>query len=86
MQHCDPLGDDAVLLQDQIGWLASPLVPLVTICLWLGCLFSNLGACVFRTLGLNWGLRGGTISYAGLMEAAGLARTSRNKGNGSAKE
>ncbi|KAG8213951.1 hypothetical protein J3R82DRAFT_10697 [Butyriboletus roseoflavus] len=78
--------DNAVSLQDQIGFLASPLLPLAAIYLRLGCLLSNLGACVFRTVGLNSGLRGGTVSYTGILEAAGLAKTPGNKVNGSARE
>ena len=75
------IGDDAVSLQDQIGFFASPLVPLTAMYLRLGCLLSNLGACVFRTVGLNSGLRGGTVDYTGLMEAAGMARRGGDKSN-----
>ncbi|KAH0827885.1 hypothetical protein J3R83DRAFT_3513 [Lanmaoa asiatica] len=64
-----------------LGFLASPLLPLAAIFLRFGCLLSNLGACVFRTVGLNSGLRGGTVSYTGLLEAAGLARTPGDKVN-----
>lgn len=80
------VGDEAVSLQDQIGFIASPFLPLTAMYLRLGCLLSNLGACVFRTVGLNSGLRGGTVSYTGALEAAGLAQTPRDKVNGSAKE
>ncbi|KAF8135396.1 hypothetical protein EV363DRAFT_1320615 [Boletus edulis] len=58
--------------------------PMRALCLRLGCLLSNLGACVFRNVGLNSGLRGGTVNYAGLVEAAGLGRVIGDKGNGSA--
>ncbi|KAG6375377.1 hypothetical protein JVT61DRAFT_2932 [Boletus reticuloceps] len=76
--------EDLAHPMDQIGFLASPLVPLTALCLRLGCLLSNLGACVFRNVGLNSGLRGGTVNYAGLVEAAGLGRVIGDKGNGSA--
>lgn len=69
-------------LQDQIGFFASPLLPLANLYLRLGCLLSNLGACAFRTVRLDMGLRGGTVDYTGLMEAAGLARKTGDKHNG----
>ncbi|KIJ67805.1 hypothetical protein HYDPIDRAFT_25275 [Hydnomerulius pinastri MD-312] len=59
---------------DQIGFIASPLVPLASLFLKLGSVVSNLGACLFRTVGLTAGLRAGTISYAGLLEGVGLAQ------------
>lgn len=80
------VGDDVALLQDQLGFVASPLLPLAALYLRFGCLLSNLGACVFRTVGLNSGLRGGTVSYTGLLEAAGLARTTGAKYNGNASK
>lgn len=80
------VGDDGASLQDLIGFVASPLLPLAALYLRLGCLFSNLGACVFRTVGLNSGLRGGTVSYIGLLEAVGLARTTGVKYNGNASK
>ncbi|KAF8131433.1 hypothetical protein EV363DRAFT_1416915 [Boletus edulis] len=76
--------EDLTHPMDQIGFLASPLVPLTALCLRLGCLLSNLRACVFRNVVLNSGLRGGTVNYAGLVEAAGLGRSTGDKGNGHA--
>ncbi|KAF8556387.1 hypothetical protein OG21DRAFT_1409237 [Imleria badia] len=84
--HYITLEEDLTHPMDQIGFLASPFLPLTAMCLRLGCLLSNLGACVFRTVGLNSGLRGGTVGYDGLMEAAGFARTAGDKSNGSASK
>jgi hypothetical protein len=80
------LTNGVVSLQDQVGFVASPLVPLVEMCLRLGCFASNLGACVLRNVGLNSGLQGGSVNYAGMMEAAGLGWTSGGMSNGHVKE
>ncbi|KAI9569676.1 hypothetical protein HD554DRAFT_2090028 [Boletus coccyginus] len=82
--HYIAIEEDMTHPIDLIGFVASPLLPLAALYLRLGCLLSNLGACVFRTVGLNSGLRGGTVSYTGLLEAAGLARTTGVKYNGNA--
>ncbi|KAN0091157.1 hypothetical protein V8E55_004723 [Tylopilus felleus] len=74
--------EDLTHPMDQIGFFASPLLPLANLYLRLGCLLSNLGACAFRTVRLDMGLRGGTVDYTGLMEAAGLARKTGDKHNG----
>ncbi|KAG9316640.1 hypothetical protein JVU11DRAFT_2694 [Chiua virens] len=84
--HKIELEEDFMHPTDLMGFFASPLVPLVAMSLRVGCLISNLGACVFRSVGLNSGLKGGTINYAGLLGAAGLARTAKVGANGSANK
>ncbi|KIJ18689.1 hypothetical protein PAXINDRAFT_179371 [Paxillus involutus ATCC 200175] len=58
-------------IMDQTGFLASPFLPFAKTFLGVGCLFSNMGACLFRTVGL---LQGGAVSYADVLEAARLAQ------------